>query len=776
MRRLLPSTLASLVLISACADSSGTGPTPPSDPPAPGGPSVPDGVRTTDIVANQGGYDVQLGGTSYAHFQTPQLGGRAPIVDIVDAQEGWKRVSMRWVLDQDVQQDDLNVTFDVALEPDFQWVPHLTPVQGLIVGQHIFRSPAMVFAEGPRTMAILPDLEFVGLQRSKWYMDWDSPNRRAVIGMAEQDRPILVLYRKLENGTQTFLRGDVELGFYVRAWEDTELPRDPFGPISKFYWDRHGGPSFRAGAPDVAPMEQYVTQAHQWLFGNWRDPVWHEFLLDGQRVGGAVNLVDVSQSPSYTGNDPLPLELTIWNQAWFSALRCAAGRFRWSRMTGDGEFLRTALLSKNLAMAAPQANGLFPSVFKVEEWYLRGVTERSFDELWATGEWTGSDRSPKERGIQRDWYHIADMSWTAIQMLRWYRELEADPDMLAYVKRFADRLLTLQDDDGFFPAWLHPVTQRPSQILEDSPETSLSVTMLLDLADLTGEAAYREAALDAMEAVIDGPLPEGRWEDFETYWSNSFIGTLTNLGIRFGRNGVFKQNNLSLFWTADALLRCYEVTNEPRYLAWGERTINELSMWQQVWRPPFIHVPAVGGFGVMNADGEWNDSRQSMFAQTYMDYYRATGKPEYFERGAAALRASWIMMYTPLNPETKVQWEAEHPFLGPVDHGFEMENYGHDGETNNQGLGIGWFSIYTWGSGAATEAFMRCVDTYGHVYVDRRRGHAFGIDGIFADYSVDGVELVDLARRTPTARDIRIVFADGSDRWVTLDGTMFVRF
>ena len=36
-----------------------------------------------------------------------------------------------------------------------------------------------------------------------------------------------------------------------------------------------------------------------------------------------------------------------------------------------------------------------------------------------------------------------------------------------------------------------------------------------------------------------------------------------------------------------------------------------------------------------------------------------------------------------------------------------MENYGHDGYTNGESLGIGEFTIYDWGNGAASEAVLR---------------------------------------------------------------------
>ena len=78
--------------------------------------------------------------------------------------------------------------------------------------------------------------------------------------------------------------------------------------------------------------------------------------------------------------------------------------------------------------------------------------------------------------------------------------------------------------------------------------------------------------------------------------------------------------------------------------------------------------------------------------------------------GDAALRASFVMMYCPENPETRTQWEKVYPFFNEKDYGFMMENYGHGGVTNASGLGIGEFTIYDWGNGAAAEAYNRIRD------------------------------------------------------------------
>ena len=70
-------------------------------------------------------------------------------------------------------------------------------------------------------------------------------------------------------------------------------------------------------------------------------------------------------------------------------------------------------------------------------------------------------------------------------------------------------------------------------------------------------------------------------------------------------------------------------------------------------------------------------------------------------------------MYCPENPATKVQWEKVYPFFNEKDYGFMMENYGHGGVTNDDGLGIGEFTIYDWGNGAAAEGYNRILDHNG---------------------------------------------------------------
>ena len=56
---------------------------------------------------------------------------------------------------------------------------------------------------------------------------------------------------------------------------------------------------------------------------------------------------------------------------------------------------------------------------------------------------------------------------------------------------------------------------------------------------------------------------------------------------------------------------------------------------------------------------------------------------------------------------TKIRLEQKWPFFNEKDYGFMMENYGHEGKAGDGGIGIGEFTIYDWGNGAASEAFEK---------------------------------------------------------------------
>lgn len=82
-------------------------------------------------------------------------------------------------------------------------------------------------------------------------------------------------------------------------------------------------------------------------------------------------------------------------------------------------------------------------------------------------------------------------------------------------------------------------------------------------------------------------------------------------------------------------------------------------------------------------EGRWEDFETywSCCGRGRDKYLGETGDRNY-ERGVAALKSGFIMMYCPENTSVKKMWEKVYPWFGPEDYGFTMENYAHGGRTS----------------------------------------------------------------------------------------------
>ncbi|MFT4095318.1 MAG: hypothetical protein QM640_16945 [Niabella sp.] len=631
-------------------------------------------------------------------------------------------ISTVWRLSRDAVQNSIAIKIYPAFDPAFHWAPHLTPGSNNIIAQHVFRAPAMLVHNNSRLLTIIPDLDLLKKDTPvPWYMDMNAERNYLELGMSKSRVEEHVLF--VRDTGAVFPAGKVELGFYVMVSEKAADIQNPWRNPLQFMWLKWGAPLYKTGEPLHQPqLEPYIQQTYKWAFESWKKPVWQEFELNGKAVGAPVFIVNITQSPNYKGIADQREFCSIWNQAWFNSLRSAQGLYRYANRTHKDTLKQQALKTKELALAFPNEHGFFKSVVatEMEEVNIEG-RKYNRSKGWGTKYFGNANRNPFTWDARQSPYHIADMSYTACWMMIWYKELEKDERLITYTKKYADALLPLQDKDGFFPAWLSLDKYQPMGYLDQSAESSISVTFLLKMFQHTHNRKYLESAKRALGAIMKKIIPTGQWEDFETYWSCSRVGSKDWVGKKVRRNDMFKQNNFCIYWTAEALLEMYKVTGNKRYLKTGRRTLDELLMYQATWQPPYMAIHTLGGFGVMNADGEWNDSRQSLFAGLIIAYGKILNSTEYIQRGLSALRASFTMMYTPLNPQTMKQWQARWPFFGKEDYGFMMENYGHGGVTNDAGLGIGEFTIYDWGNGAAAGAYNRLYDQYGDDFLNRQR-------------------------------------------------------
>ncbi len=644
------------------------------------------------------------------------LGDYKAIVHCEVISDNLIRINLTYIITDTLTQDDWQINVIPNFQPTFHWAPHLTPTDDHIIAQYVFRSPAMIISDDQKQLVLIPDLDI--MQKGTpipWYMDMDAKTNKLTLGLSKYKTQEHMLF--IRDSGATYLPGNIEIGFYLIANNDKENISNPWENLISFFWEKWGSPLYEKGFPITGSLEPYVEHTYKWALDNWKDAVWQEFKLNNTLVGAPVFIVNFTQSPNYPGEADEREYRSIWNQAWFSSLRSAQGMYRYARRTNNNRLLNKANMTKEMALAFPKKNGFFYGMIttEMENVEVEGKKYRR-SKGWDTYIWGNSNRNPLTRDPVKSPFHILDMSWTSFLMLKWYEELEQDERLLQYAINYASALLEIQDENGFFPAWLTLDSLKPIDILLQSPETSMSVTFLLKLHELTSSQKYLNAAIKAMDAVIENIIPQGRWEDFETYWSCSKFG-IDQLNQKFERNNMHKQNNFSMYWTAEALYYTYKITNNDKYLRWGKRTLDELLMTQAIWQPPYMFVNTLGGFGVMNADGEWNDARQSLFAELIILYGVELNNQIYIQRGLAALKASFVMMYCPENKDTKFLYERKFNFFDEKDFGFMMENYGHGGVTSPDGLGIGGFTIYDWGNGSASEAYNRIIDHYGEPFI-----------------------------------------------------------
>ena len=643
-------------------------------------------------------------------IEVDRLGDAEFSSEVTQVDENIVKVHIRFDLKDTVKQDDWQVQIKPAFKPEFNWAPHLTPTVNNIIDQHVFRSPALIATDQQRGIVIIPDLDILSRSgKNRWYMDMDAENNILSLGMSASKVSDHVLYERQPGSV--YEGGIVEYGFYIIKYTEKQELANPFRLPLQFMWNKWGHDRLvKLSSEDFEP---YVKYTYNWAFNTWEKSVWQEFTLNGKKVGAPVFIVNTTQSPNYPGEVNEREFRSIWNQAWFSSLRSASGLFRYARRTADRTLLEKANLTKELALSFPMKDGFFYGLIGTDMCEVEMDGKKcNRSKGWDHYFWGNSNRNPFTWDARQSPFHILDMSWTALLMLRWYEELEKDARLLAYAETYARALLGVQYENGYFPGWLDLEKLQPMEYLNDSPQTSLSVTFLLKLYEMTGKEKYKIAALKGIEAVKEA-ITEGRWEDFETYWSCCRIGTPQWVGKKVTRNNMYKQCNFSMFWTAEALLECYRITGCFDYLKLGQRVLDEMLMTQASWQPSYIYVNGLGGFGVMNTDGEWNDSRGSLFAEVILQYGKLLDIPEYKERGICALKTSFEMMYCPQNLKAKQQWEKVWPFFNEKDYGFTMENYGHGGRTSLTGEGMGEFTIYDWGNGAASEAFNRILDRYG---------------------------------------------------------------
>jgi len=578
------------------------------------------------------------------------------------------------------------------------WTPHQTPLNEMLIGDLAFRTPALIAQDADKTLALIPNLKSLNNERK-------APAAMSFSPRENEFSFGCVPYRLSKNT------------YFIHYDSDTaDVPRATV-TYSYFIYFKNGcrtGEGYRNVARRIRqlafPTQSRNVSSQKIPFEKYSD------------YAAAFLTKKLKRKP--------PLNHLI--QAAF-ALALSSKR----KSEKIGAEICDAM---DFALTSQMQNGLFKIIFENGEWKC------------------GSPLNSLPEKLKNNCVRLADLSNICYYLCRFYNEIKKDERILNFVCKYADRLVELQKDGGHIPAWVDYATGGSRRFCAKSAEVSAHTIFLCELAKIKPEQKYISCARRAVNFIIRKIFPTGRWEDTELFYTTSPIWK--HKKPKLNSQNSFSVSVAAVRSAAKAMLELYKLTSTPRYLSYGEKIIDFLCLYQQIWQPAFLKLPCFGGFAAMNTDIHWNASVQAPASKTFFDYYKQTGKSEYFIRGVAALRAAFVLMNCPENAElnslidTDKETEKGYifPYCFPTLHKQKVVLPAQDFYHN------------------ATEKSLLALEetlcTYGDLFVDTKRRRAFGINGIFvnrvevdlAGVAVYGEEFLGKARALNVRADSGIAF------------------
>jgi len=590
-----------------------------------------------------------------------------------------------------------NAEEGTAAKNAFHWLPNIKKAPDEIVAQHVFRSPCILLTLKKKALVFIPDLDAMrNNQAAPYYLDlqYEAAAIRIHYGVSNYNVARHQYYTK--SNTVFSLSGPLDLAFYVIIPPDPS-PVTALKTANHFLWEHYAATYTKSWLPQTLPFGEYADRGYSMALEHY----WVEGPTPG--TGGITLSTYYDEKEKKYGGRFYKDDL--WFHSWFNNTRTAYGLYYWGHQQHKENWQKAAEATLRLILSSPKDGGWFPTIYAGKE---KG--------------WISSGQGGKP-GL----YHMPDNVWTAYWILRFDDELKKMPGAESFTQDFAGAILDSQNPDGSYPTRVKATSHQADSVLRSSATSSMATWYLEEMllrnklpATLTDK--YKRSIRQSLDFLDSYVLPQQRFEDFELYFSCSpkpmhYFDSSTQL---------YGQNTLSIQWCAEAYLKAYQLFKDKKYLQQGEYCLNILGLYQQVWNPYFIDLYAFGGFGVQNTDAEWNDARQAQFAETFMNFYFATGNKDYLERAVYACRSSFALMVIPENklvcPENYQGVEDN----GESWQGTMAENFGHSGYNSRS-----YQSGFHWGTGSALTTAAVLKRSLGDLYVTK--GYAVGVDGIVVD-------------------------------------------
>ena len=671
---------------------------------------------------------------------------------------------------RDIKFSKLLVNYEILLgkNPDYTWVPYLAPKDNFVIGDHVFRSPVIIYKKGNLSFALFPDLKTLGQNRPfQTFLKLNlhpNDNKLPEISYGYGNyKPYKHVYFKHKKFHEWDVEQHTDLTFryYLIVFND-RTESEILEYINHFLWEKYGRRAFYESLnPQVLPFEINAKESFKALFE--RHDCWGNFKIDGMECGGIWQ-------QSWIGKEKLPITFIqpeemeefkkhrfhppriayAWNQAWFSNIRSSYGLRYFGEMWFNRDYLEKAEKLLNTVLYVPRTNGIFPSI------------------ILPTG--LNSDKFSFINGVHAyiclDDFNVVDASLTMYWTLKILQDFGENGQIIKdKCKLLADLLKRIQLENGAIPTIINFDEETNTPIIKEdlinSASSGAPMMFLLEYYKITQDKEIIPICEKISQYLENEIVSEDKWHDYEAFYSCTYPPPYNY--DNHSKSHII--NTLCIYWCAEGFKELYKLTKKINYLRVGERILATLSLFQQVWDIPYIGVDTFGGFGVQNADAELNDARQALFVKTYMEYYLETGKWEYMERGIASLRASWAMQilseFLEICPGNLNGLDT----VDGIDKGCIFENYGHSGRDER----VRGFIMTDWGIGSAAYATAYAKKHFGDLFIDFKEQLVFGIDGILMkkfDFEDDKVySEFDLI---PDKTKIKIKARDSPDKYVEI--------
>jgi len=640
---------------------------------------------------------------------------------------------------------DLSVSYGVPdsielkrLKENFHWLPNVTNGPGQVSSQHVFRSPCMLHVFNHTSIALVPDIELIPTNNAApYYLDLQYGVHGIKFHYGVANYEVIPHQYYAKSAVPFILKRKMQVGFYLLQIPSAD-PGELLAKTNSFLWSTFAKKYTTSMLPQTVRFERYAEVGY--------DMALQHFWVDAGKEKGGITLSTFREPATgdYRGRDA---KNDLWFQSWFNNVRTAYGLCQWGVRLHHADWKQKALQTVNLLLSAPENKGWFATVYNSEK-----------------NSWIASSQQAGNV------YHMPDNAWTAYWLLRFNDEQQKIIGSDTLLIHFSKALLASQNADGSFPAMVDEVNLDASPVLNHSASSAMATWYLEELLlrkkiyDSSSKKILLQSIRNSLVFLRDSILPHQRFEDFESFFSCSSKPML----YYDSNTNMFSQNTMSMQWCAEAFLKGYVLFGDKSYLSKGEYCLGILSLYQQVWNPPFISLYAFGGFGAQNSDAEWNDARQAQFADTYLQYYQATGKKEWIERAIYSCRASFALMVLAENKNVSPSNYTGTSTNGEVWPGSMAENYGHSGYDQRS-----YQSGFHWGTGSALTTAAILKKELGDLYVDVDNRIAEGVNGVAVTAADWKTNPTVTTRRIDKNARIAVRSHKGSKKKFVVDGQRF---